>query len=109
MAGNHEQDGSLIKIIIYAVGVLAGVGAKLAMMHRKKPINMRDVIVNSVIAFASAFFVYSLLVYTGNTQLATVSSVICGRFAEDVLRFGFLTTKKMLRIVADETEKTDQS
>lgn len=105
MADNPEEQSVIIKIIIYCVGVTAGVAAKLATMHRTKPINLKDILVNTTVAFAASFFVYSVLDYWGYTKMAIMLSVICGRFADDMLKAGFSTVLKIVKITVDENEK----
>jgi hypothetical protein len=102
MPQTPEDDGSLIKILAYMLGVVAGVGAKLAAMHKKNPITLKDIAVNSAIAFAAAFLVYSALDYWGHTKAAIVSSVICGRFADDILSTSWRSFKKWFKILDDE-------
>jgi hypothetical protein len=97
-----DDDGSFIKLLAYTVGVLAGVGAKLAVMHKKNPITLKDIAINSAIAFAAAFLVYSALDYWGHTNAAIVSSVICGRFADDILSTSWRSFKKWFKFVDDE-------
>src|SRR5574343_24704 len=102
---NHGFDTqSIIKLAIYAVGVAAGVGAKLAIMYRKKPISIRDVSANAMIAFAAAFAVYSWLTYMGKQDLAWPLSVICGRYGDDVLRYMLYLGKKILNLISEETK-----
>lgn len=101
---NHGFDGNGIKLLIYAIGVAAGVGAKLAMMHSKKPISIKDIVINAAVAFAAAFAVYSWLSYAGKQDLAAPISVICGRYGDDVLRYMFQLSKKILKLVSEETK-----
>lgn len=105
MPQTPEDDGSLFKLIAYSIGVIAGLGAKLASMHKKNPITLKDVAINSAIAFASAFLVYSMLDYYGQTKAAIVSSVICGRFADDILTITWKSFKKWFHAINDEIEK----
>ena len=101
---NHGVDGNALKILIYALGVAAGVGAKLAVMHRKKPIVLKDIIINAVVAFAAAFAVYSWLIYIGHKDLAMPFSVICGRYGDDILRYMLYISKKIVKTIADDAK-----
>ena len=102
MPQNPDENKFIVNVILYIVGTIAGLGAKLAVMHKKNPITMKDVIVSSAIAFAAAFLVYFLLDYFGHTQAAIVCSVICGRFADDVLTIAWKSVKKYLKILDNE-------
>jgi len=86
MAGNPEEDKFWIKISIYVLGTVLGVASKLAVMHRTKSITFKDVMINTVIAFSAAWVVYAGLVSTGMEEYATLASVLCGRFADDILQ-----------------------
>jgi hypothetical protein len=94
----------LINVLLYCIGTIAGLGAKLAVMHKKNPITMKDIMVNSAIAFAAAFLVYFLLDYFGHQQAAIVSSVICGRFADDILTVLWKSFKKYFKDLSNEIE-----
>lgn len=97
-----EDQDFITKIALYIVGTILGIGAKLASMHRVKPVTIKDVIINSTVAFAAAYLVYALLVYTGHTSLATISSVICGRFADDVLQLAWKAFKTLIKTTNDD-------
>jgi len=102
MAETPPDDGSFWKTVIFIIGTAAGVGAKLASMHKVKPITMADVVVNSAIAFAAAFLVYHLLHYNGYGDAAIVASVLCGRFADDILTVSWRFAKRYIKITNDE-------
>ena len=102
MAGNPEEESIYIKIAIYIAGTAIGVGAKLADMYRTKNITFKDVFINSTIAFAAAWGAFAGLQYTGHTELATMVSVLCGRFADDVLQVLWRQVKTFLKIANDD-------
>jgi hypothetical protein len=106
MPGIPPEDQDFItKIALYVLGTILGIGAKLASMHRVKPVTIKDVIINSSVAFAAAYLVYALLVETGHTHLATISSVLCGRFADDVLSLAWKALKSFLKTTSDDLNK----
>jgi len=70
-------------------------------MHRTKSINLKDIIGNSLVAFAAAWIVYNALTISGNGQYATLSSVLCGRFADDILQMGW----KWFKAIVFQTNK----
>lgn len=102
MPPENEATAFIVKIGITVLGVIAGIGAKLASMHKVKPITWVDVLVNSAIAFAAAYFVWAVLETTGHQNLSTVCSVICGRYADDVLTLGWKLMRKILTNLSDE-------
>jgi len=102
MAGNPEEEKLWLKLAIYLFGTSLGVAAKLAVMHRQKSIVLKDVIVNSIIAFAAAWLVYALLDSSGMTQYATVCSVLSGRFADDIIQMIWKGIRAFLKTSAEE-------
>jgi uncharacterized membrane protein YeaQ/YmgE (transglycosylase-associated protein family) len=86
MAGNPEEDKFWLKISIYILGTVLGVASKLAVMHRTKSINLTDIITNTIVAFSAAWLVYFWLVGMGKENYATLASVLCGRFADDIIQ-----------------------
>lgn len=100
-----EDNASLWKLIAYCVGVVAGLGAKLATMHKKNPLTLKDIAINSAIAFAVAYMAYSAIDYSGHKNAAVVFSVICGRFADDILTMTWKSFKKWFSAMNDEIEK----
>ena len=107
MPPENETTAFLVKIGISILGVIAGIGAKLASMQKVKPITWVDVVVNSAIAFAAAYFVWAVLETTGHQNLSTICSVICGRYADDVLSMGWKMGKKILTNLNDEIKDKD--
>jgi len=108
MPPNNEETTFLTKLIVYIVGVTLGVGAKLAIMHKEKSITWKDVIVNSVVAFAAAYLTWQVLYTAGYPQMANVCSVICGRFADDTLKFVWKIVIKTAGNAADDISKTNK-
>jgi ethanolamine transporter EutH len=96
MAGNPEEDKFWLKISIYILGTVLGVASKLAVMHRTKSINLKDVIINTIVAFSAAWVVYAALVATGRESYATLASVLCGRFADDIFQIVWKWFKTMI-------------
>lgn len=95
----------LLKAGRYIFGVVVGVSAKLAVMHRIKNLTWKDVMINSVIALAAAYFMYNVLIYYGYEKMATPISVICGRYSDDVLNLALKWFKKVLKMTADDMNK----
>ncbi len=89
MAGTPEEQTFWTKVITYIVGVIFGVGARLAIMHKEKNITRKDILVNTSLAFATAYFVWMALHYYGRGDMANVCAVLCGRFGDDILRAGY--------------------
>lgn len=108
---NQETHSWILKMLTYLLGVSAGVAAKIAVMYKKKPLNWRDVCkdiaVNSAIAFAAAYLVWAVLTASGHQDAAFMCSVICGRFADDVLKIGWKVFKKFLLAVSDEAKEIE--
>ena len=108
MPPNNEETTFLTKILIYILGVALGVGAKLAVMHKEKSITWKDVLVNSIVAFAAAYLTWQVLYTAGYPQMANVVSVICGRFADDTLKFAWKMLVKLAGNAADDISKTNR-
>jgi len=96
---NEEFFTKLWLYLAYGLGVGAGVAAKLAVMARTKDINFKDIVINSTIAFATAFAVYQFLKLQGALQYALPASVFCGRFADDIFRILFDALKEWLKVL----------
>lgn len=89
----------------YIVGVILGLAAKVAVLHKNEKLSFADVMRNAAIAMAAAYLVYHILIFTGNENVATPISVLCGRYSDDVLNITWLKFKK---IVDNFTEKKNQ-
>jgi hypothetical protein len=96
----------LLKAGRYILGVVVGVAAKLAIMHRTKNITWKDVTINSAIALATAYGMYHFLIYIGRPEVATPISVICGRYSDDILNLAFRWFKRAAKMTADDIDKS---
>ena len=104
----NEETSLLTKLGVYLLGVGLGVGAKIATMYKQEPITWKVVIKNTLIAFAAAYLIWQLLYTAGYPQMANVLSVVCGRFADDILKMGLRIAKKTLTGLSDEMEDKNQ-
>lgn len=82
---NEEYTSFLYKAGLYVAGIVLGLGAKLAMMHKEKPLTIRDFVVHGTVAFACAWVVWAVLAHYGRLDLANIASVIVGRYADYIL------------------------
>ena len=96
----------LLKAGKYILGVVVGVTAKLAIMHRTKNITWKDVAINSAIALATAYGMYHFLIYIGKPEVATPISVICGRYSDDILNLAFKYLKRSAKSAAEDIDKS---
>lgn len=85
MPNQPEQTNFAIKAGLYIFGILLGLGAKLALISKEKPLTVKDFILHSTIAFACAWLVWAILEHYGKLDLANIASVIVGRYADYVL------------------------
>ncbi len=103
---NHESTSLLVKISIYIFGVILGIGAKLATMHKQKKLTMTDAIVEFLIAAAAAFVVWSFFHYKlKEDDLAIIMSVIAGRYGDDIILKGWQELKKLMSRLGNNTDK----
>lgn len=102
MPPTNEETNFITKLAVYLLGVVLGVGAKLATMHKVEPITWKVVVKNSLIAFAAAYLVWQILYTWGYPQMANVMSVVCGRFADDILKMGLKIARKVLTGFSEE-------
>lgn len=96
-----EQANFLIKAGLYVFGILLGLGAKLALMSKEKPLTVKDFFIHGTVAFACAWLVWALLEHYGHLDLANIASVIVGRYADYVLVAIWKSIKKAI----NSTEK----
>lgn len=95
---NHDQEttSALVKAGTYIVGLLLGLGAKLALMNKEKTLTMKEFIMHSMVAFACAWVVWYSLRYYGKLELANVCSVVVGRYADLILFSVWKQLKSMI-------------
>lgn len=82
---NHEQGPFVIKLAIYAGGVIIGLLAKLATLNYERDLSWREVIFHSSVAFACAWVVWLALASWGKHDVALIAAVIIGRFGDSML------------------------
>jgi hypothetical protein len=85
MEFTEEMKAGILKIGAYLIGVLAGLGAKLATANRKEKLTIKQFVYHSVIAFACALLVWNILSYYGELDKANVVSVIVGRYGDLII------------------------
>jgi 3-polyprenyl-4-hydroxybenzoate decarboxylase len=95
-ATEEEQVSFLVKIGTYILGILVGLGAKLVVVNKEKPLTVREFVYHSAIAFASAWIVWAILAYNEQTAIANIVSVIVGRYGDIVLVAAYKRAKDFL-------------
>lgn len=91
-----EATNFFIKAGLYIFGILLGLGVKLAIISKEKPLTVKDFILHSSIAFACAWLVWAILEHYGYLDLANIASVIVGRYADYVLAAIWKSIKTVL-------------
>lgn len=84
-ADNEETQSLALKLAVYIGGVLLGLAAKLAVKNKEKNLTKAEIIMHSLVAFAAAYFTWSLLDYWHMKEISTPASVIVGRFGDNIL------------------------
>jgi hypothetical protein len=82
---NNETGPLLLKLVIYAGGVMIGLAAKLATLNMEKPITWPVFLFHTAVALACAWVVYFAFRRAGMDDMAIVASVIVGRFGDSLL------------------------
>lgn len=82
---SQEQGPFVVKLVIYAAGVVLGLLAKLATLNYEKDLSWREVIFHSSVAFACAWVVWLALASYGKHDIALIAAVIIGRFGDSML------------------------
>jgi len=85
MENPEEVKSFLIKVGIYAAGIIAGLAVKLVDVSRKRKLTLKEFVAHSVIAFAGAILVWHVLSYYGKLDIANVVSVIVGRYGDLII------------------------
>ena len=98
----QEETSLFAKLGVYLLGVVLGVGAKIATMKDGEPVTWRVVVKNSLIAFAAAFLIWHVLYTRGHPQMANVLAVVCGRFGDDILKMSLKLGKRVMAGFSDE-------
>lgn len=101
MAETTEETGKLVlKIGIYIVGTLLGLGAKLAAINYEKGLSMKAILYHTLVAFACAWLVWFALRYTGHEELAMPAAVVVGRFGDTmIIQLGKAIKKGILSMI----------
>jgi hypothetical protein len=81
----EEVKNFLFKMSGYAIGVMAGLAAKLVDVSKKRKLTTKEFITHSFIAFACAILVWNLLSYYKRLEVANVVSVIVGRYGDLII------------------------
>lgn len=105
MESPEEAKASIVKVIVFGIGVTIGLASKLATINRERTLTMKEVIFQTSIAFAVAFLVWYLLQYYHKPELANICAVLCGRFADSILLIIWKAFKKWFSSVNDEINK----
>lgn len=86
MDSPEETKHFLIKFGIYIVGVALGLAAKLATINKDKSLTLKEIILHTTVALASAWLVWNILDhYNAESWLKNGISVLVGRFGDSFL------------------------
>lgn len=86
MAETTEESGRvIIKVGVYILGTLLGLGAKLAAINYERGLSMKAIIYHTMVAFACAWLVWFMLNYYGHGDYAMPAAVVVGRFGDTIL------------------------
>lgn len=96
MPVHNEETSFFVKVATYLIGLLLGLGAKLAIMNKEKTLTLKEFILHSMVAFACAWMVWSVLAYYGKLDLANIFSVIVGRYSDVILLAAWKQIKRMI-------------
>jgi hypothetical protein len=104
MQGNSQEQGPfVIKLAIYAAGVLLGLVAKLATLNYERDLSWKEVIFHTSVAFACAWVVWLALASWGKHDVALIAAVIIGRFGDSMLiAIGKALKKSILNLFKGE-------
>jgi len=105
MAEATEETGkAVVKVGVYILGTLIGLGAKLATINYEKGLSMKAVIYHTLVAFACAWLVWFGLQQTGYDEYAMGAAVIVGRFGDLILIQAWRGIKKALNSALNITK-----
>ncbi len=82
---NNETQSLIIKIAIYAGGLILGITAKLADLYNRSILNAKTFVLHTTIALSCAWVVWGLLKYHGYEDVAPWVSPILGRFGDSII------------------------
>lgn len=104
MQGNSQEQGPfVIKLAIYAAGVLLGLVAKLATLNYERNLSWKEVIFHTSVAFACAWVVWLALASWGKHDVALIAAVIIGRFGDSMMiAIGKTVRKSILNLFKSE-------
>lgn len=101
MENPQETKATLIKLALYLLGVGIGLAAKLATIHKEKTLTMKEAILQTMIALATAYIVWAIFWYQGKPEYAIVCAVLCGRFGDAILIMSWKLFKKWMSNIND--------
>lgn len=89
MQEHHEDFKELIyKLAFFFPGVILGLAAKLSRINKAGKLTLKELILQTCIAFSTAWAAYFILEYLGaNEKLCAAASVLCGRFGDEIMLF----------------------
>jgi len=93
---DEEQVSFLVKVGTYILGILLGLGAKLVVVNKEKPLTIREFVYHSAIAFASAWIVWAVLAHYNHTDVANIAAVVVGRYGDIILVAAFKQMKRFM-------------
>lgn len=84
--GNNQEHGPfVIKLAVYAAGVVIGLLTKLATLNYERELTWREILFHTSVAFACAWVVWLALASCGKHDMALIAAVIIGRFGDSML------------------------
>jgi len=97
-----ETTNFFLKAGLYIFGIMLGLGVKLALISKEKPLTVKDFILHSLLAFSCAWLVWAILEHYGYLDLANIASVIVGRYADYVLAAIWKAIKNMINTKSEK-------
>lgn len=104
MAEGTEETGKFaIRVGIYIIGTLLGLGAKLAAINYEKGLSMKAIVYHTMVAFACAWLVWFVLIHYGQQDYAMPAAVVVGRFGDTIiLQIGKAIKKGISSIISSQ-------
>lgn len=101
--GAEETNKLMLKVGVYIVGTLLGLGAKLAAINYEKGLTMKAIIYHTAVAFACAWLVWFVLRHYGQDAYAMPAAVVVGRFGDIILiQIGKAIRKGIMSIIGSK-------
>lgn len=102
MAGPPEETSEIAKYLIMLGSIFLGLGARIAGVWKERKIDVKTLLIETMIAIPAGMLVFEILRYTGHERAAPICGIITGKFAQDIFTLVWKIVKSFIKTSAEE-------